>query len=143
MIPVMKKALILLGMIVMFPWQAPLQAQESGVARLTVFDSLFQNAGHTWVSGNTGAIANRPVLDLLAELYPEGITHEKVEYEGEKYAHVCQRWIVVRGAECDVFEHKKWDWGGVFGFVNGVEIPDIDDFKARLEHLVGKVDLGE
>jgi hypothetical protein len=31
----------------------------------------------------------------------------------------------------------------VFGFINGVNIPDIKDFKSRLEREVGKVELGE
>lgn len=138
----MKKALIAIGVFLMVANHTSLLAQSDEDIRLTRFDSLFQIAGHSWVSGSTGTIANQAVLDVLAGLYPEGITHERVGYEG-KHNNTTDRWIVVRGTECNVFEFKRWEWGGVFGFINGVNILDIKDFKSRLEREVGKVDLGE
>jgi len=137
-----KKVLMFLGMIIAFQWHASLQAQENEVVRLTVFDSLFQSGSHIWFTGNTAPMANLPILDMLAGLYPEGITHEQVDYDG-KHISTTERWIVVRGGDCSVFEFKRWEWGGVFGFINGVNVLDIKDFKSRLEREVGKVDLGE
>jgi len=138
----MKIVLIVSGVFLVMTGPAPLLAQSSEDIRFTRFDSLFHIAGHGWVSGSTGTIANRAILDVLAGLYPEGITHEQVGYEG-KHNNTTDRWIVVRGVDCNVFEYKRWEWGGVFGFINGVNVLDIKDFKSRLEREVGKVDLGE
>ena len=123
-------------------WNTPLLAQSDENNHLTRFDSLFQIAGHHWVTGNMGTRANQNVLQILAGLYPQGITHEQVDYDG-KHKNSTDRWVVVKGSECNVFEFKRWEWGGVFGFINGVNIPDIKDFRFRLERAVGKVNLGE
>lgn len=138
----MKKPLIVIGVFLMVGNHTSLLAQSDETTRITKFDSLFHIAGHSWVAGSTGAIANQAILDVLAGLYPEGITHEQVGYK-EKHSNTTDRWIVVRTTDCDVFEFKRWEWGGVFGFINGVNIPDIKDFKSRLEREVGKVELGE
>lgn len=50
---------------------------------------------------------------------------------------------IKRGTDCNIYEYKRWEWGGVFGFINGVNILDIKDFRFRLEREVGKVGLGE
>lgn len=119
-----------------------LKAQEYGTHRMTPFDSLIWSGSHAWNSGKLATIGNKSVLDELIKLYPEGISHEQVNYDG-KHKHVVDRWIVIRSPECHVYEYKRWEWGGVFGFENGVEIPRIDDFKERLERAVGKVSLPE
>lgn len=138
----MKKALVPLCVLLLCSGIGISHAQGNEDSRLTRFDSLFHTAGHDWVTGNMGTMANQQVLALLAGLYPEGITHEQVDHDG-KHRSTTDRWIVVRGADCNVFEFKRWEWGGVFGSINGVNIPDIEDFKSRLEREVGKVDLGE
>jgi hypothetical protein len=118
------------------------KGQPNTTAEISRFDSLM-NAGYKWdISGPMGSGANQEILEILAKLYPQGVTSERVSYPTLKYPKTVDRWFIVNGSSCFVYEYVRWRFTdvdvGVFGFLNGVEIRKIDDFFKLLERDIGK-----
>jgi hypothetical protein len=106
------------------------------------FDDLLNSNTYEWTLSDSGKSNNGKVLEELVNVYPEGVTWERCYYSG-KFSKTVDRWIIVNGDNCLVYEMLEWSWGGKFGYVNGVRTHSLDQFNLALKKDGGTSFSGE
>lgn len=99
---------------------------------LSRFDDLLESGEHDWVLTENGESQNSVVRAELSNIYPEGVTWERCSYSG-KFDKTVDRWIIIQGKDCSVYEWFNWSWGGVFGYIDGVRSKSEEQFNLALK----------
>jgi len=108
------------------------------LGQMSRFDSLLNVYDSDWTLSKIGNGANDKLLKKLGSVYSLGVTWELSRYHNGKYFNTVDRWFIVDVTRCLVYEQYKSEWGGVFGYVNGVRVNYTDkDFKALLDKEIG------